>query len=134
MPRGSCRGWSSSATGAVASGENWGVSSALPKALAAWAPARARSSPASERSEVLVMPTRPSPFHTRTVIELRWAPFICLASPRSTCTEVSVLQAAPRSHCWMPWAEASRSRVLRSWVALRPVFTVVLVMISGPPR
>ena len=104
------------------------------QALASWAPARARASPAGDRSEVLVIPTSPSAFQTRTVMALRWAPFICLASPRSTCTEVSVLQAAPRSHCWMPWAEASRSRVLRSWLALRPVFTVVLVMISGPPR
>ena len=69
---------------------------------------------------MLVMPTRPAAFHTRRVIELRWAPFICLASPRSTCTEVSLLQEAPRSHWRMPAAAASRSSVARRAGASRP--------------
>ena len=49
-------------------GENSGMSSGLPKRLAVWAPTRACSKPLSERSVVLVMPTRPSLFQTRTVM------------------------------------------------------------------
>ena len=126
MPRGSCKGCSSTCSGAVARGEKAGESSGLPKALASWAPARAFCRPLSERSEVLVIPTKPSPFQTRTVIELRWAAFICLASPRSTCTELSLLLAAPRSQRPMAWAWAKVSiRLLRAGASSLSMLSVL---------
>ena len=84
------------------------------------------------------MPTNPAPFQTRKVMALRWAPFICLASPRSTCTEVSVLQPAPRSQRPTPSSRASDSRRWRndapSREAGKSVREVSEAIVNAPPR
>ena len=57
--------------------EKSGISTGLPYLLASVAPYKALARPDSVISEVLVIPTRPSLFHTLIVIENLCADFNC---------------------------------------------------------